>query len=96
MDTSFHPLKESWASGFSNVTQNRTLFSQKGFNIYKCPPLDPTRHTFISINHLSVKGTDGVMKPFKLHLPFVLFSCYAPLVGCWHTTEPEEVSGGAV
>ena len=27
---------------------------------------------------------------------FFFFLCYTPLVGYWHTTEPEEVSGGAV
>lgn len=58
--------------------------------------IDLFKMYFISIIRLSEKGTDGVMKHFKLHLPFVLFSCYAPLVGYWHTTEPEEVSGGAV
>ena len=51
---------------------------------------------FISINRLSAKGTDEVMKPATDGLPFFIFICYTHLAGCWHTTEPGEVSGGAV
>lgn len=52
--------------------------------------------SFISINRLSAKGTDEVMKPVADGLPFFIFICYTHLAGCWHTTEPGEVSGGAV
>lgn len=52
--------------------------------------------TIIPINRLSAKGTDEVMKPATDGLPFFIFICYTHLAGCWHTTEPGEVSGGAV
>lgn len=51
---------------------------------------------FICIIHLSAKGTNGVMKQFQSQRPFFPVLCYPLPVGCWYTTQPEEVSGGAV
>ena len=59
-----------------------------------CPMLLNT--FFISIIHLSAKGTNGVMKQFQSQRPFFPVLCYPLPVGCWYTTQPEEVSGGAV
>ena len=55
-----------------------------------------TKYFCIPIIHLSAKGTNGVMKQFQSQRPFFPVLCYPLPVGCWYTTQPEEVSGGAV
>ena len=56
--------------------------------------MDEKQAPFIFMFRLSAKGTDGVMKPgsrFASQVCLLYYSCRPQ-----HTTEPEEVSGGAV
>ena len=60
----------------------QTYITHESFHIYKPPFCERHRWGYETLS--------------RINLRFFFFLCYTPLAGYWHTTEPEEVSGGAV